>query len=308
MPINNTSWTNNPWEDNPWEVGNGNSVLDEKPATQMQTDPKEETLKKGRIQFDKNIEITDVDPELKEEKKGCIFVNLFIVFYGKGIDAQGAANQALYLEAAMNEICHATIGPDGKNYRVRYTVSALYEDSDFNVKQQMDNNKYKGAMYDDRLGFIRVSLHYKGSPYNDDKPNNNAGNSRGIGNSVFVGKHHLSTTSLTHEIIAHFFFGRGNDNNPKSHLDTWAENPLPSGPPSIRMIAVKENPVIVGCPAIYCNTNGSFNKESRIVLAEDKIQLTKEQWGNKIYIKHGDPTNTFFEENGLMIKQGQPRK
>ena len=195
----------------------------------------------------------------------------------------------------MNELCHYTTGPDGSIYRVMYRVQGEYDNTETSVKKRMAGNAK--INYDDRLCFARIQPSLKGGPHNDDKKNDNgAGTTTGVGNSFIAGKEHLSTTSLTHEIIAHFFWGRGEGT--KSHLSNWAENTRQEGPPSIRMIC-EDGGDIINVP-IKFNINGEstcFDKTTRKVLPEDKITLTKKDWLNALYIKNGIPTNTFFNKN-----------
>lgn len=228
--------------------------------------------KKGRIVF---------DAEAKQ-----IYVNILLVFYGT-ISEKEVTQQAGLIDFACSELPYETVGPDGKKYPVCYNVNGIFEKEEFAVKQLMVKN-HDTKTYDDRLGFVRIVTSLKGGPHNDGQPNR-SGNPRGRGNSFIADRPDLFTTSIVHEIIAHFFWNR----DKSSHLIKWEDNPRKEGPPSIR--ATK---FIVGGPAKYYNSDGTLNQAMRKVLPEDKVQIKKEDWNGQNYIQDGVPTNTFFEANG----------
>jgi hypothetical protein len=231
--------------------------------------------KKGRIVFD--------------AKAKQIYVNLLIVFYGT-ISEKEVTQQAGLIDFACNEMPYETNGPDGSKYPVCYNVNGIFEKEEFAVKQLMVKN-HDLKTYDDRLCFARIVASLTGGPHNDDQPNRDKVR-RGKGNSFIAAKRDLFTTSVVHEVVAHFFWNR----DKPSHLTEWKDNPRKDGPPSIRTTKFT-----TGAPAKYYNTDGTLNQTMRKVLPEDKIQLKKEDWKGQNYIQDGVPTNTFFKTDGTEV-------
>ena len=164
----------NPWAAtdeqlaNPWEFGNGSSVLEKDQDPKPKAEYKPFSTPKGRIVFEDAKYLASIAENDADLKKGCIFVNLHIVFYGGGIATPGVLKQVLYLNNAMNKIKHSTIGSDDKSYPVRYRVTGDYL-SDSAAISLMQENKINS--YDDRLGFARISSTYKDSAHNDQEKN-----------------------------------------------------------------------------------------------------------------------------------------
>jgi hypothetical protein len=265
--------------------------------------------------------------QLKTEKQKYDFLHtqydkLEQKFYQDLVD-----KQCIYFHTVLNRdgYSHKAEGPDKEIYDVSFYIEGQYIIDETDVKSLMVENS--GKNLNNTLFFVRMEL-FDGAPHNSQMKGIKTGKPTSGDNSMIISSLHLLSTHFTHELIAHPFWGRGD--NGGAHLPpNWNLHKEKYGTtPSIRLTdydPYKEGldsnrGIIVGLPdnlKIKVPDYGIVNRldqDKRKVLSSDipfvsmenntNIEANKLIWqkasDGRYYAWIGDATNTFFayDKNG----------